>query len=559
MFSPRRFLSLAIYYGNIFWRTCIESEQVIIGFMLSAYFTLTMVTLHYLIDHRQQRNSIDRAFLAIVVPRMLAIQTDEVSERWTRAFDAAVLFLGDTQVVTSVAILVSGYIQLRCGLSIYHWEIIVDLAWFSSLTHLTALTSLRYYFRRRPAMAIWRVTFMGLTLLLLASALQPTGYVPSDTLSGLVYTDTPERLRKYLSTPALCLFNDHRRLELLQSLSRADDGLGGSGKNRPAYNMGIIMMSLAYLVIGYVTRVVRISQSVAETAEIWLRTTPINYLCAAYSTARRAPCRIKYLTRLWKGTLLVCIIIAEAVCEIANSMLWEIFWLAAALLWGTFKVIQHRQYSSLADENTWGFGQVLALLLSALPFWSLFSNLQESIHAPLFIDTHITAIRDVEGVGPLNRRAWFNGLVSYLFGTALTFAGVTVFAFSGRPFRFSANDGSDILFRYSGQIAIVYIVATSSSILVVIIFTTLALAVHFRYIGCHKLSVWYTHRTRNWSTLVRRRARTWIWFMFILLLLGSQLSVYLAVFVLTELPGKYLCSEDEGSLDKGIWTFFSIC
>lgn len=98
------------------------------------------------------------------------MQTPETSERWTRAFEAAVLFLGDTQVVTSVAILLSGYMQLPCGISTYHWEMIVDLAWFSALTHLTALTSLRHYFRRRPAMAMWRVGFMGVTLILLSSA-----------------------------------------------------------------------------------------------------------------------------------------------------------------------------------------------------------------------------------------------------------------------------------------------------------------------------------------------------------------------------------------------------
>lgn len=91
--------------------------QVLIAFGFSAYLTLILVFVHYLVDHQQQRNSVDRIFLTAVVPRRLTIQTQESSERWTRAFDAATLFLGDTQIVTSVAILLSGYVQLPCGLS----------------------------------------------------------------------------------------------------------------------------------------------------------------------------------------------------------------------------------------------------------------------------------------------------------------------------------------------------------------------------------------------------------------------------------------------------------
>lgn len=525
---------------------------VIISFMLSAYFTLTLVTLHFLIDHRQQRNSVDRTFLAFVVPTWLTIQTEEVSDRWTRAFDAAVLFLGDTQVVTSVAILLSGYIQLRCGLSIYHWEMIVDLAWFSSLTHLTALTSLRYYFRRRPAMAKWRVIFMGLTLLLLASALQPTGYVPSDINSPLIYADTTERLHNYLAGPAICLYNSRRRQEFLRGLSRADGSLGGDGKSKPAYNLGLIVMSLSYLVIGYVVRIVRVSHTVSETAEIWLRTKPINHLSTLYNIANRTPTRSKHLTRLLKSLLLMSIVLAEAICEIANSMLWEIFWLAAALLWGTARVIQHRQHSSLADENTWGFGQVLALFLSALPFWSFFSSLQESIHAPRSINAHTTAMRNVEGVGQLDRRVWFGGLVSYLFGTALTFACGTIVAFSAPRLTPFNLPGSDVLFRFGGTIAIIYAVAISCSIVVAIIFTGMALAVHFGIVKCRKLSVWYKHRTRNWSTLAQRRVRLWTWVITMLLILGLQLSIYLIIF-LRGLPVFMDCAVTDDSLEKGIW------
>ena len=335
--------------------------------MLSAYLTLALVTLHYLIDHHHKRNSVDKAFLRLVVPKRLTIQTQVTSERWTRAFEAAVLFMGDTQIVTSVAILLSGYVQLPCGLSTYHWEMIVDLAWFSALTHLAALTSLRYYLRKRPAMAVGRVLFMSITLVLLSWALYPTGYVSQNYNAGYDYLITLQDLEHFLSSPALCLMSGHRRAQIIDNLSSAKHI--GSKIDLP-FNKGLIAISLTYLMTSYLTRVIKLSRSAAEFTNSWLRVKPMNVMCNAYSAARILTFRSRVLCPI-RGLMLVGITMAEAVYEIADSMIWEISWLAAALIWGTFRLVQHRHQSHLVGENTWGFGQVLALMLSALPLWSL--------------------------------------------------------------------------------------------------------------------------------------------------------------------------------------------
>ncbi|KAL8641843.1 MAG: hypothetical protein Q9226_008578, partial [Calogaya cf. arnoldii] len=348
---------------------------VLIAFGLSAYLTLALVFVHYLVDHHRQQNSVDRAILAAVVPRKLTLQTPESSERWTRAFDAAVLFLGDTQIVTSVAIILSGYIQLPCGLSAYHWEMIVDLAWFSALTHLTALTSLRHYFRRRPAMAIWRVIFMGVTLILLGSALYPVGYIPQyydeleqpfndpdQTYPTPIHTEAA--FTGLLSSPAICLMNSRRRIELavtLGSLSASAEDSEQLDTIPLPFNTMLVALSLAYFAVGYVTRVTRLFAPLSDRANVWFRVTPVNLMCRIYEfTARRTPsskCRI--LWQLWKGFWLVCIVTSEAVYEIVDSTIWEIAWLAAALAFGTLRLIGHKQTSSPSGENTWGFGQEL--------------------------------------------------------------------------------------------------------------------------------------------------------------------------------------------------------
>ncbi len=475
----------------------------------------------------------DRAFLAFVMPRFLTIHTEEVSQRWTRALDAAVLFLGDTQVVTSVAIVVSGYIQLPCGLSVYHWVMIVDLAWFSALTHLAALTSLRHYFRRRPAMAVSRVILMGSTLVLLASALKHTGYVPQD---GRIYTKSIARFQRFLSSPAACLLNQRRRLEVSKSLFNMDDDSSISADGGPPFNLALVTMSLIYLVIGYVIRVIRLSQSAGDTAERWLRVAPINFLCTKYSAAGGGAGWRIYFTRLRKGILLICITILEAVCEIANSMLWEVFWLAAALVWGTFRLLKHRKQSYLVDEDTWGFGQVLALLLTALPFWSLLSNLQENIRPPRAGQTPITLMRDIEGIGPLDSQSWFLSLVGFLFGTVLTVAGGTIYGFAVDPLLSKSSyapygQGSDTLHEIPGTMVLIYLVNFGCGLTVVALFTALALAFHFRFVGSDTISTWWRRRMAKWNPLSQRRARTWTWIVFTMLLLGIQVLVYFLVFL----------------------------
>ncbi|KAL8825214.1 MAG: hypothetical protein Q9191_004551 [Dirinaria sp. TL-2023a] len=504
--------------------------------MLSAYLTLILVTVHYLIDRRQQRNSVDRAFLAFVVPKALTIQAEETSERWTQAFDEAVLFLGDTQVVTSIAIVLSGYVQLPCGLSKYHWEMVVDLAWFSALTHLTALTSLRHYFQQRPTMAFWRVLFMGITLVLLGSALKPTGYVTENSetgVPGLAYVNTTESFQNYIASPALCLFNRHRRAEVAESLSSAGNGSQPLDKAQPPFNTSLILISLAYLVISYVTRIIRLSKPAADTATSWIRRAPMNLLCEAYRTAGRRYITSKRLARLYRGFLLVCITLSETLYEIMTSMLWEIVWLLAALLWGTFRLVVLRYNAALVGEDTWGFGQVLSILLSALPLWAFLGTLHKTIHPPLAIDTSVTTMCAIDGLGRPDQHSWFNPLVGFMFGTIVVLAAGTVYVVPGSSLpgsRIIVGVGSDVFYGATDVFVVVYVVAFSCSLLASAIFISLAYALELGIIGSSKPSAWWARFTVNWSPRTQGRVRAWIWTLFILLLVGAQVELYLLVF-----------------------------
>ena len=82
----------------------------------------------------------------------------------------------DMQIFTGIAILISGFSSLRSGLSSYHWQLIVHLAWFSSITHLSALSFLRHYLHNRKKERALRITLMLVLLILLSVAVGPTGH-----------------------------------------------------------------------------------------------------------------------------------------------------------------------------------------------------------------------------------------------------------------------------------------------------------------------------------------------------------------------------------------------
>ena len=408
--------------------------------MLSAYSTLLLVAVQFLVGCSQQHNLVDRAFLEFFVPKKCIIQDPTTSEHWTRAFNAAVLFFGDTQVITSVAILVSGYVQLPCGLSAYHWQTIVDLAWFSALTHLATLTSLRQYFRSRPTMAILRIMFMGMTLILLAAALQPTVFMPqlrngesAFVKNGPGLQDSQIVVSDFISSPAICLFSDQSRDQVWKSVLKAD----GCDHSKP-YNPNMVILSLLYLVTSYLSRIIRLFAPLAGSATQWLRFGPINFLQKKYSSTRVQSSTPKAILTVWNALLLLTMTLWDAFYLAANSMLWEILWLVAALAWGTLRIIGLRMLSHLPSEDSWGFGQTLAVLLSTVPIWSFFSTIQEAKYDDVKNGQETERKADehevIEALHSIEQSGWFRSLLGFMFGIAIQFAAEVLYRFPAPGF-----------------------------------------------------------------------------------------------------------------------------
>lgn len=99
------------------------------------------------------------------------------------AFSRFILSLSDQILATGLATLVAG-VSNECRLSIFEFNIVVSLGWFSITTHLATLSLLREYFLRNTVVRNWRflgmMASMGLLIfgLIITSKLLDSGQDP---------------------------------------------------------------------------------------------------------------------------------------------------------------------------------------------------------------------------------------------------------------------------------------------------------------------------------------------------------------------------------------------
>ena len=150
----------------------ISGIGVILAFTLSAYLSFALVLAAYTTGfvHPSLLNAVDRDIFHI-----RAYNPQTRSPVIHTALSKAILAMGDQQIVTGIAILGAGFQGLRAGsISVYHYQIVLYLAWMSSSVHLSALTILGAELRGNPGLMAWRLAGMLVLLVLLAVALVPT-------------------------------------------------------------------------------------------------------------------------------------------------------------------------------------------------------------------------------------------------------------------------------------------------------------------------------------------------------------------------------------------------
>jgi hypothetical protein len=283
--------------------------------MSTAYITLSVVIIYYLFDREHTENPVDRVIIggaAKLWKKLLGSNHTNPSPNWGSIVESMVLMFSDQQLVTGIGILVSGYTQLPCSLSAYHWQVIVHLARFSSLTHLTTLTALQVFFFKYHILAYWRVFFMGCTIVLLGTALWSTGHIPQD----------PSLRKAVLPIPAQCLFSTAD----FDEASAA--GFHEARTSQVPFNGLLVLLSLYILSISYISRVISLFGYTSTIAQRWLRMKPGNLLKKVIIRILERSNRSKATFRnLW--TLLALIIttiyvLLKVMFEIGQSMFWEV-------------------------------------------------------------------------------------------------------------------------------------------------------------------------------------------------------------------------------------------
>lgn len=217
---------------------------------MTAYITLALIIVLYLLNHSVicTENPVDKLFLDKICFRVKA----KSAAKWTAAIEETILVLSDTQILSGIAVLLCGYIQLPQGLALYHWQVVVDLAWFSSITHLATLTALREYFRSRPQIAMWRLLFMLVNVVLLVVAMVPTAYDQSSSL---------------MAEPAICLF----------TAAFARSSGDGAEWSLTGFSATTFTITILYLSASHCARTVRLFARSELVAHEWLRRKPSRF------------------------------------------------------------------------------------------------------------------------------------------------------------------------------------------------------------------------------------------------------------------------------------------
>ena len=142
--------------------------------------------------------------------RLLMYDVVLVESQARANYRQAMLTMSDFQLITGLSILISGFTQLDTGISAYHWQRLVQLAWFSSITHLCTLTALRSYFRHHIIGYFWRLPGMIILILMLIVALIPTGhYTWGASIMRYAMGQEGMTVRPQATDSATCYFNSH--------------------------------------------------------------------------------------------------------------------------------------------------------------------------------------------------------------------------------------------------------------------------------------------------------------------------------------------------------------
>lgn len=238
---------------------------------------------------------------------------------------------------------------MDCGLSSYHWQIMVYLAWFSTVAHMSSLTSIRDYLSTRPWQRNIRFLITLILLAMLITAIVPTAYFRWSS-SDFEITNRKGTLTKdeLQAIPAACFLQpltatwiwDSEYCPTAGSSSYAYPSpctfetsfLGNNGPFQSA------VFSIILLVFTFVTRTIKLFEPLSALASRLL-TRPVSWLLQRsllwlsrsqirgpdlIRAAGRSSLRQKLLFRLVTRPVLALLLTLRLQVDLFSSMLSEV-------------------------------------------------------------------------------------------------------------------------------------------------------------------------------------------------------------------------------------------
>lgn len=309
----------------------ISAAKIIVSFVVTSLLTLGFALAYIILDNQRNArvNRIDGWCSKHLIYLTVAQKRRDF---WLPVIEKVVLGLSDQQLLTGLAILIAGLCKL-CSISVYHFAVVGDLAWFSSNVHVTSLGILQTYFRQKSRRIYrnWRVCLMCLMAMLMITTFVMQGH---------------KQWNASWNSPAHCLIND----------------LVGNVWGLPAFWLSF---NLLFLLVGYGLTMLFLFKSSSEFFEEWIFTIPAMAIERKIGACQERGQRHRYSELLAKGLQLflsVLLWIQEIVFSQCLGFVIDVAWFILGVYW----IILDRNIPASSidgNENDLTFGQIVPLFL----------------------------------------------------------------------------------------------------------------------------------------------------------------------------------------------------
>jgi len=259
------------------------------------------------------------------------------------------LGFADQQLVTGLSILIAGYVKY-CEISVYHFSIVTDLAWLSSVTHMLTVSCLRDHFVENPCIRDSRAIGMDCFLVMLAVS------CVFEVYHNYLYPNTD------WSAPLRCRFS-------------ADQG--------PPSPVWVIHLSLLLLSHPMSILCLYPQSSLFKFCNKWVADRPLLVWDGVVQKCTEKNRELKQLPRRnirqqchgvgIYTTILGCIVVAFAADFVKFFFMDQcgyLYYIVGILQLFYDRWRRDQLFPLDGSENTWGFGQLVPILLIVIPHLS---------------------------------------------------------------------------------------------------------------------------------------------------------------------------------------------